>query len=262
MALTFQSLRSSSSGNCLMIQSESTTLLLDCGIKTQSECRDLLDRHARKLDAVIVSHAHGDHICYSSLRTLERLGTPIHCHEQIVRQVHDKHVANRLAPPCFQPFSSTPFAIGDFTILPIPLPHAPDYPNFGFIIECTVARTRKKIVVCTDFNDCGNLLAHLDNTDFLFIEANHDLDLLRKFWNPSSRYHLSNPKTAQLLCHARKTGRFTPRTIMLGHLSSQRNTAELALDTIRQQFQADEIDLDFHLEVAPRREPSRTIRIE
>jgi hypothetical protein len=48
---------------------------------------------------------------------------------------------------------------------------------------------------------------------------------------------------------------------MLGHLSRQRNTEELALAAVKQRFQREGVALDFPLEVAPRCAPSRTIRI-
>jgi Cft2 family RNA processing exonuclease len=75
MALQFKSLRSSGSGNCLMLWTDHTTLLLDCGITTQRDCHDLLGKHANRLDGVIVFHAHGDHICYSSLRVMDEINS-------------------------------------------------------------------------------------------------------------------------------------------------------------------------------------------
>ncbi len=262
MSICFQSLRSSSGGNCLMLWTERTRLLLDCGIKTQIGCRELFARHAPKVDAVIVSHAHSDHICYSSLQVLRQSGTPVHCHQQIVRQIHGKHLKNGDCATGIESFSDRAFEAGDFEVHPVGLPHAPGYPTFGFVIYAGSGKGRRKMVVCTDFNDYRPVLPHMEEADFVFIEANHDLELLRKFWNPSSLYHLSNPKTAEALCQASGGGRFAPRRVMLGHLSKQRNTAALALAAVRDRFDREGVKMEFSLSVAPYEEPSEVVGLD
>ena len=57
-----------------------------------------------------------------------------------------------------------------------PRPHAPGFPNYGFVI--TAGKT--KIIICTDFHDAEGVLEHFVDADFIFVEANHDLDLLRE----------------------------------------------------------------------------------
>ena len=94
MSLCFQSLRSSSSGNCVALWTPTSSILVDCGVQRQRELGELLDAHARQagsLDAVIVTHAHGDHAAYGSLRVLAREGIPILAHAQVVRQVRARH---------------------------------------------------------------------------------------------------------------------------------------------------------------------------
>jgi len=248
MSLTFQSLRSSSRGNCLLLKSSRTAVLIDCGIKTQRECHALLDGHASRLDAVLVSHAHGDHVCYSSLRVLERYGTPVHCHQDVLRHVSRKHVRDRDSPPQLNAFQSAVFSIGDFEVLPVALPHEPHCPTFGFVIRCGDL----KIVVCTDFHDPGAIGDHLIDADFIFIEANHDTELLRLFPNYASHYHLNNRKTGKVLAQARRNSCRPPKGVMLGHLSEQRNNESLALDSVRDAFAAEKLTIDFKLDVAPR----------
>ena len=262
MGLQFQSLRSSSSGNCLLVRTDHTAILLDCGIKTQHACRTLLGQHVGsppKLHAVVVSHAHGDHICYSALRVLGDQNIPVHCHGEVIQQIHDKHVGDWDGSPRLRPFSQDSFQIGEFEIQPIELPHDPHYLTFGFVIRVG----RKKIVVATDFHQPEAVVEHLVDADFIFVEANHDLELLRRHWNPSSLFHLSNPKTAQLLCQARKQQRrHPPQAVMLGHLSNQRNTDELAIEAVRERFRAEGVPLDFRLEVASRYAASEVISIQ
>jgi phosphoribosyl 1,2-cyclic phosphodiesterase len=261
MSLHFQSLRSSSSGNCMMLWTSNSAILLDCGISTQRDCRALLENHLPRLSGVVVSHAHGDHICYSSLRVLERFGTPVHCHESIKGRVERKHCRDAAASPVLRTFDHLAFRIGEFEIHPIELPHEPRCPTFGFVIFAGDGEARRKVVVCTDFHDHSVISEHVIDADFVFIEANHDLELLRQRFNYASLFHLSNPKTADLLCVAAKSGRFRPQHVMLGHLSNERNTEDLALGTIRERFSHDGISLEFPLTCAPRYEASEVLSI-
>jgi phosphoribosyl 1,2-cyclic phosphodiesterase len=258
MALVFQSLRSSSSGNCLLLHSDRTTIAIDCGIRTQRECHTLLDPHAARLDAVLVSHAHGDHICYSSLRVLQKYGTQIHCHEEVSRHVHHQHVGDWDSPPAIRTFQDATFRVGEFEIDAVPLPHEPACPTFGFVIRIG----GKKIVICTDFYDPEAIRPHLAEADFIFVEANHDLELLRQYPNYASRFHLSNRKTARLLTDARRASGRPPGHVMLGHLSEQRNSDPMPMQTVRDSFYKENLTHDFTLETAPRRTPSRQIHLD
>jgi phosphoribosyl 1,2-cyclic phosphodiesterase len=176
MSLYFKSLLSSSSGNCLMLWTDHTTILLDCGINTQYVCRDLLDQHFglfQKPHAVLISHAHGDHICYASLRVLAGQGIPLHCHAGTVQQIHDKHIGDWDSPPTLQTFARGHFRIGDLEIQPVELPHDPEFLTCGFVVRSG----QTKAVIATDFHDADAVAEHLPDADFIFIEANHDLDL-------------------------------------------------------------------------------------
>lgn len=257
VSLTFQSLRSSSSGNCLLLQSESTTLVIDCGIKTQRECRELLGPHAERISGVLVTHAHGDHICYSALKVLQGINAAVHCHDEVLPLVQHKHIRRLRSPFALRPFSGGMFSIGDFDIQPVPLPHEPHCPTFGFVIHHGACR----IVICTDFYDTAAIEPHLVDADLIFIESNHDLELLRLFPNYASHFHLSNPKSAAALCRAIRKSRRAPRQVMLGHLSEQRNNDDVALQTLREAFTNAGIDMDFPVRTAPRYEASEILAI-
>ena len=95
----------------------------------------------------------------------------------------------------------------------------------------------------------------------MFVEANHDPDLLRRHPNPNSRYHLSNVKTARLLCDAFGNGDAAPELVVLGHLSEQRNDERLAVGEVEGAFERQGLPVPFELETAPRFEESRVITI-
>jgi phosphoribosyl 1,2-cyclic phosphodiesterase len=261
MSLHFQSLRSGSSGNCLTLWTDETRILIDCGIPAQYRCRQVLQEHAggpSKIDAVIVSHAHTDHIRYDSLRVFEDHGVPVYCHEDCLPQIFDKHHARSCPDLTFKTFGDHPFTVKEFLIEPVRVSHQPHFVTHGFVIR---SKEDRKIIVVTDFNDYDGLLDHFSDADFIFVEANHDPELLRRHFNPNSLYHMENSKTGWLLSHALERSRVLPTAIMLGHLSEQRNSREIALGTVRGVLQRQGIPLDFALHAAPRYEPSETIKI-
>ncbi|MEI6667557.1 MAG: MBL fold metallo-hydrolase [Acidobacteriota bacterium] len=261
MPVSFRSLRSSSSGNCLALWTRGSSVLIDCGVRRQNECRDVLEGHQRmhgKVDAVLVSHAHGDHMSYASLRVLQKENISIHGHRHVVDQIHAAHRLSEWAdPPTLRALPPGPFRVGDFSIRAIEVPHAPHFPNYGFVIMAG----DRKVVICTDLHDATGLLEHFVDADFIFVEANHDLALLREHPNPSSHYHLNNQKTAKLLCDAVRQSSKTPSAVMLGHLSHQRNSAELAVRDVKLQFERAQVPMTFDLSAAPRVEPSGIIRL-
>jgi phosphoribosyl 1,2-cyclic phosphodiesterase len=257
VGLTFQSLISSSGGNCLVLSSGSTTILIDCGFKTQRDCRAMLDQYASKITGVLVTHAHGDHICYSALKVLQEYGATVHCHPDVAPHVHRKHIRRLKSPLELTAFPAETIGIGDFEVLPVALPHEPRCPTFGFVIRCG----EKKVVVCTDFHDPAAIRDHLVDADFIFLEANHDLELLKRFPNYASHYHLSNNKSAQLICHAIRHSRRPPQHVMLGHLSEQRNSDERCLQTMHETFFSEFLAPAFPLHTAPRRTASDVLSI-
>ena len=265
MPTCFRSFRSSSAGNCLALWTADSSILIDCGVKTQRDCRSLLREHRAghgPVDGVLVTHSHGDHVSRAALRVLQQEEIPIHGHSHVAVQLRERHGegTGRAPMPAIRVFPAESFTVGDFRISTIPLPHAPNVPTFGFVIRAGHGSTRRKIVICTDFNDFSGVVPHLAGADFVFVEANHDLDLLRRHPNPNSRYHLNNVKTAWLLAHAVREGR-APRHVVLGHLSDERNREELATGAVTRVFAGQRLDVPFALDAAPKYEPSRVFEI-
>lgn len=265
MPIFFQSLRSSSAGNCLALWTPTSSILIDCGVKTQRECGELLEWHrlqAGKLDAVIVSHAHGDHMSYSALRVLGRQGVPVLADAAVVRQLRDAHApAQWKEPPTIRPFPGKRFEVGDFRVMPFEVPHAPRVPTFGFVVTARDRARKRTLVVCTDFSDYAEVLSHFVDAHFILLEANHDLGLLREHPNPASRFHLNNVKTASLLYHCVRRSETPPTAVMLGHLSEERNRRALAMGEVRQLFARSGTALRFQLDAAPPDRASAVVEI-
>ena len=259
MSVYFQSICSSSAGNCLALWSDTTQLLIDCGLSSMKRTRAALTGlfgDPTQIDAVLLTHTHSDHISYYPLRVLDEYGLTVRLHDDCVDQLAEKHFKGYdFKNLRLKAFQRGAFTVGDFHIQPFEVPHNPYYPTYGYRIVCQ----DKKIVIATDFLDWGPVFEHFLDADFIFVESNHDLELLRQYYNPNSRFHLPNPDAAELLVNVCKEGKITPRQVVLGHLSDQRNEIDIPLKETSQAFFQAGASLDFELTVAPLRQPGEVI---
>ena len=94
MSLHFQSICSSSGGNCLALWSSNTRILIDCGLSSMKRTRQALTTlfgDPSRIDCVLLTHTHSDHISYYPLRVLDEYGHLIRLHDDCVDQLKQKH---------------------------------------------------------------------------------------------------------------------------------------------------------------------------
>lgn len=119
MSLYFRSLRSSSSGNCLLVRTDRTKVLIDCGLGSMKRTRQVLTQSLADppdIDAAVISHMHTDHIGYYSLRVLDTLGVQLRIHEDRLSQLKDKHFNGRgFNSLQLKPFTESIFKVGDLS---------------------------------------------------------------------------------------------------------------------------------------------------
>lgn len=239
--------------------------MFDCGLGSMKRTRSALlgfTEGPTWPDAVIVSHAHSDHISHYPLRVIEQLQLPVHIHRQCLSQLRERFLhPYGFGQLILRPFDDTGFSIGDFSIQPFALDHHPAFATYGFVVECRTEGENVRMVLLTDFCKWKKIAPHLVDADFIFVESNHDLELLERHFNPNSRFHLSNPQTAELLCHVRGCSCRAPRAVMLGHISSQRNEPRIAIRETTTAFRKRGIELDFELIAAPLKTPSTVLKI-
>lgn len=119
MSLYFSSFASGSSGNCYMIKSESTIILVDVGIAGKHILSGL-SRHgfkAKDIDGILVTHEHVDHV--RSIRMLGKKSENANIYssggtfEQIADRISEERTVIVSA--------DENFTIGDMEILPFDL---------------------------------------------------------------------------------------------------------------------------------------------
>jgi phosphoribosyl 1,2-cyclic phosphodiesterase len=219
-------LGSGSKGNCTLLATEKTRLLIDAGLS----CRETYARLAAigeppdGLNAVVISHEHTDHI--NGLRALALdAKLPIY----ISRPTRDA-VSWDARIQSFEHFAaSEKFAIGDIEVTPFPIPHDAVDP-VAFTFEAQGIR----ISVVTDLGYIPEVVKQrVKGSHALILESNHDLEMLKIGPYPwyvkqrvmSRHGHLSNNATASFLAEEFDG---TAQVLVLAHLSETNNHPEIA----------------------------------
>lgn len=260
---TFQSLCSGSAGNALLLSAGKTRLLVDCGYKSMKQCRLALAQHcggAENLTGVVLTHSHGDHIGRMTLQVLSGHNVPVYCHPRVANEL----IAQHGSEPCrtLKIFGSEPFKVGTFALSAFELEHHPGMQCNGFVIETTHRKHTRKSVIMTDFCQfTDSMVKAAANANFIYVEANHNTELLKKYFQPGAKFHMENSKTGYFLYHIIQESKTRPHTVMLGHLSEDRNTPELALKEVTAVFARENMPLPFNLLAAPYNSPSEIITI-
>lgn len=224
---------SGSSGNCLLVESGNTRLLIDAGISVRRITKSLshLCLTWRDIDGVLITHEHSDHI--SGLKTL------VHMHP--VPIFAPRTVAARLfgmVPGIEEQLHVIPvgevFPIGAVRIRAFHTPHDTDE-SVGYRIEGEAVFALSTDMGCVT----DEILQGLSGADAVLLEANHDVDMLsygpypvalkRRILSPHG--HLSNPDCARLAAALAVQG---TSMFLLGHISKENNRPELAERAVRE----------------------------
>ena len=200
---------------------------MDAGISRREVSRRLaaIGEDVDSLDAVLVTHEHGDHT--SGLAALARRAArtlPVYLTERTALYLEWAECV----PPLQRFQAGCGFTVGDFDIASFTLPHDAADP-----VGYTVTTQGIKVAVATDLGYIpDSLRIHFRGTDVLVLESNHDVEMLRVGPYPwpvkqrvmSRRGHLSNEVTAAFIRRDLDT---RVSTLILGHISEHNNHPEL-----------------------------------
>ncbi len=223
--IRFASVGSGSQGNCTLIESGATRVMVDCGFYLR-DIEAKLERSGiepRGIHAVLVTHEHNDHIG-GVARFARKHDVPVWMTTGTFDVWDDPFVPNVHR---FNPHDG--FTIGDIHVRPFPVPHDAREPCHYVFSD----GSRKLGVI----SDAGFVTPHmrecLSACDALMLEFNHDVQmLLRGPYSPSLKTrvggpmgHLSNVQSADLL---RAIDCTRLQHLVLTHLSQKNNTPQLA----------------------------------
>ncbi len=252
-------LGSGSAGNSALVATDYCKILVDGGLSA----RQLVLRLAQcgvtpeQLDGVLLTHEHGDHVC--GLEVLcRKFDVPIYCNALTAEAIRcdglfERHRNWRI----FRTGSA--FSIYDVTVQTFPVPHDAVDP-LGFVFHAGSGG----LGFITDLGyPTKMLIERLRQVQTLVIETNHDEKLLQndphRPWPVKQRIqsrhgHLSNTAATGVI--EELLGGKIER-VVLGHLSRDCNTPELALGAVHALLaKCSKIDMEVHCasqsEISPR----------
>ena len=228
--LRFRNLGSGSTGNATVVEAHGplgiTRLLVDCGLKPRqlNDGLALAGLAADQIDAVFITHEHGDHIgCAEGF--VRRQHKPL----WMSQGTHTAIGAPDLGGMLHFARDGMVLKLGDLQLMPFTVPHDANEP---LQLVCTDGISRLGLV--TDLGHAtAHVLQHLHGCHALLLECNHDATLLA-----DSRYpeflkqriagrlgHLSNQQAADI---ARAVNHPALRHVVAAHLSERNNRPALA----------------------------------
>ena len=233
--MKFCVLGSGSKGNCTIVESGSTAILIDAGFSGKEILRRLalINRSPQDLTAILVTHEHGDHI--SGVGVLSRR------HKLPVYANPDTHLASESRVKKLHKRidfgTGESFTVDDLEIHPFRISHDTADP-VGFVVSDSEAA----LAYCTDTGKVTNLITHhVRKCQGLILESNHDRQLLMDGPYPmplkqrvrSNQGHLSNDDAARFLAGLVSS---SLQHVVLAHLSEINNQPEIALARVQREL--------------------------
>jgi phosphoribosyl 1,2-cyclic phosphodiesterase len=250
-------LASGSSGNCFYVGNGKNGILIDAGISAKQikERLAFVGKNAKDIQAIFITHEHSDHVRGADVFAREfeiplyaTKKTALNCflcsNDKLINLI--KNTGNE--------------HISGMDISAFPKSHkAADPVSFSICAG-------KKISIITDAGHCcNNVAGNVSDSDFLFLESNHDLKMLEegpyphylKKWIKSDAGHLSNRQAGLcVLEHASSQ----LKHVVLSHLSQTNNTPQLALATFKSLLK-ERFDLKTEISVSERETPTKMFRV-
>lgn len=248
--MRFCSLSSSSYANCVIIQDNSTCVLVDCGLRKR-DIKPYLNEvgvSPGDIDAILLTHCHSDHI-YGLNYLLEEKNVRVYSTAGVIQQLVRSYCLKK--SPRFDILRmSHEERIGTISLVPFGLSH--DVETIGFIFS----DGSEKLGFLTDTGFVSeNCIKAFKSLDYIYIESNHDTEMykysskpahvIRRNLGPTG--HLSNEQCGLAL---QSMGLDKCRLVVLGHLSEDDNEPRRALNSARRFLPAGSL-----LKSAPSRVP-------
>ncbi len=208
-------------------------MLVDIGCSYTMLCRGLnmAGRDISDIKAVFITHEHSDHISGLAMLT-KKLNIPVYASEGTIGMLSFKE---KITP------GSVIKTIDEIDDAPVNLRvkafHTPH--DSAESVCYSFSDAENKVSVCTDIGHISpEVRENLIGSRFVLIEANYDPEMMtRNIKYPyelkqrirSDRGHLSNGDCAAFARELIKTGTVS---LLLGHLSQNNNTPEIAVNTV------------------------------
>lgn len=258
--MKFCSLISGSKGNCLYVENSETAFLIDCGLsgKATESALSVIGATIESIKGIIVTHEHIDHT--SGIGVMAR---------KYKKNIYITKKTYSALPSCVGQIpedklcfiDEKTFEVGNVSVTPFRISHDAIDP-YGFAINSE----GKKLCIATDTGlVTPEMSSSAKGSDFIFLESNHDVFMLTHGTYPvelqrrilSDFGHLPNKEASEFCVWLASKG---TKNFMLGHLSGENNTEEIAYkETFRALKLAGFDEAAENLKIASRHFPSDII---
>ncbi len=265
--MKLMSIASGSSGNCIFVGTDTTSLLVDTGVSKKKITEGLhsIGMELKDIDGILITHEHIDHV--RSLGVIARTaGIPVYTTRLTCEAIKSMPGLGSYDEGLFRFINpNETFSLGDMRIRAHSVWHDAADP-----VCYSIMKDNKKISIATDLGDYdGYIVDAISNSDALLLEANHDVRMLQVGPYPYStkqrilgkRGHLSNESSGRLLLDILNNH---IKGVILGHLSKENNYPELAYETVKAEIADNPYTKDvreFNIQVAARDSCSNIITV-
>ncbi len=227
-------LSSGSKANAVILESGDSAILIDQGLTTKVFMQKAMSLGVdlSKIKFILLTHEHSDHMRGISL-TAQKLSIPVYSAEKTINILNRDKKHNFDAIPLKESLS---LDISGFEITPFAVMHDVVEP-FGYTVKLPDG---EKFAIATDTGMVTNsMMSYIAETNYLFIEANHDPDLLysnRKYpWDVKQRIrsnygHLSNDQCRDVISRVADN---SLKIVVAGHLSQENNKKDMVFSMLR-----------------------------
>lgn len=235
MHADIQFLGSSSDGNCALLRTHQSNILIDAGFSAKHIMKGLaaIGLGIEAIDALFLSHEHGDHA--RGIRGLaKKQDLPVFANRDTADAVQSKLKST----PNWQLFQTgNPFRFRDLEVHPIALPHDA-YDPVGFIFhwgkEGDLFDPPQNLAWLTDLGYLPEAVySQIEDIRSLVLEANYDSRMLehdtKRPWSIKQRIsgrhgHLSNDAAHEVLERLKQKSIF--RKVYIAHISKDCNSLQ------------------------------------
>jgi phosphoribosyl 1,2-cyclic phosphodiesterase len=234
LSLRFCVLASGSTGNASIVTNDEVGLLIDVGLSTKKleQMMESRDWHPKKLEAILVTHEHSDHIKGLSVMA-RKYQLPVYANQKTWQAMDHQMEGIADDKRCIMETGSI-VEFGSLRVESFAISHDAAEP-----VGYCFSDGSLKISFATDLGYMSEKVKDkIIDSDVLVLESNHDVDMLRigRYpWNIKRRIlsdmgHLSNEAAGEALCDLVQSGKL--RRVYLAHLSREHNVMDLAKLTV------------------------------
>lgn len=230
----FCTLFSGSGGNAVYVATERGAILIDCGMSGRQTLDALCAAGLppEGIRALLITHEHSDHVKGAGILA-RRLRIPIYA-TQGTWEGMEAAVGALPAQQRIVITAGESFFLEELEIQPFSIPH-----DAGDPVGYRVYTPQTSVAVATDLGYFADSVRDaLLGAEIVLLECNHDPQLLER--NPhypdrlkrrilGKKGHLSNESGAAAAVQLARAG---TRHVLLGHLSRENNTPQLAYQTV------------------------------